>query len=123
MKRALAGEPPVHHRGRKCVSTPRFSGLSTSLSLAQRRIKRHFRSPKSECFIVTLNEFDRAIEDKAQLRVTGIDLEDDEHLIDEKLPGCYKEYREVFSKEASDQPLPPKRDVDYRVELYLELQV
>ncbi|KAL1997454.1 hypothetical protein VTN49DRAFT_894 [Thermomyces lanuginosus] len=105
--RALEGRT---HRGRACGKL-------------NRRIKRHFRSPKSECFIVTLNEFDRAIEDKAQLRVTGIDLEDDEHLIDEKLPGCYKEYREVFSKEASDQLLPPRRDVDYRVELYLELQV
>ena len=36
------------------------------------------------------------------MRVTNTELEDEEQLIDEQLPVCYKRYRDVFSKRASD---------------------
>lgn len=35
-------------------------------------------------------------------------LEDEKQLIDEKLPDCYRAYRDVFSKKASDQLATPE---------------
>jgi hypothetical protein len=37
-------------------------------------------------------------------------------LIAQTLPACYSEYKDVFSKVASDM-LPPRRPIDYKIEL------
>ncbi|KAL1971412.1 hypothetical protein VTN31DRAFT_2344 [Thermomyces dupontii] len=120
MRRALAGEPsePTPPPLRKKVRfDPKIPTTTDIAFVGAEAYKRHIRSPKSECFITTLHELDRAIEDKSRIRVTGADLEDEEQLVDEKLPECYGSYQDVFSKRASDQ-LPPRRQgVDYRIEL------
>lgn len=120
MKRALAGEPPARPLSpprKKVRFDPKILTTIDVAFIGAEAYKRHIRSPKSECFVITLNELDQAIKDKAQMRVAGADLEDEGQLIEEKLPECYKEYRDVFSKEASDQLPPARKDVDYRIEL------
>ncbi|KAL1973423.1 hypothetical protein VTN31DRAFT_6058 [Thermomyces dupontii] len=120
MERALAGKSPVQPPSpprKKVRFNPKALTTIDVAFIGAEAYKRHIRSLKSECFSFTLSELDRAIEDKARMRVTGADPEDEEQLIDEKLPACYREYRDVFSKKASDQLPPHRRDVDYRIEL------
>jgi len=120
MKRALRpnseAQPPQPVRKKVQFDPKAFPNVNVAFIGAE-AYKRHARSPKSECFIISLSELDRTIEDKQRLRVTGADSEDEEDLIDERLPECHQAFRDVFSKTASDQ-LPPHREgVDYRIDL------
>ena len=75
---------------------------------------RHLKNPSSEAFVTSLYEIDRAIDDK-QVR----DITDDaemQALIDRVLPERYRNFRDVFSKKASDE-LSPHRPYDLKIEL------
>ena len=76
---------------------------------------RHEKSKKSETFISNLHEIDRIIEEKKKTIVGA--GEDDEVAIEERLPEDYKEFRDVFSKSASDQMPPFRKGVDYKIVL------
>ena len=72
---------------------------------------RHSRKKDTEIFITHLYEIDRIIEEK-----TEIISDPEAELITKKLPACYSDYRDVFSKSASDT-LPPSRPCDHKIEL------
>ena len=75
---------------------------------------RHLKNPSSETFVASLYEIDRAINDK---RVRGItDDVDMQALIDQVLPERYRDFRDVFSKRASDE-LSPHRPYDLKIKL------
>jgi hypothetical protein len=67
---------------------------------------RHTRKKDTEIFIAHLYEIDRIIEEK----ITDPEAE----VITQKLPACYSDYRDVFSKSASDT-LPPVQFCDRRI--------
>ena len=73
---------------------------------------RHTQKRDTEVFITSLHEIDRMIEEKQG----GISKDPEEELIAQTLPACYSEYKDVFSKVASDM-LPPRRPIDYKIEL------
>ena len=75
---------------------------------------RHARKKDTETFITNLYEIDRIIEEKTD--TVPDEEEEEEELITRKLPACYSEYRDVFSKSASDT-LPPHRSCDHKIEL------
>ena len=69
----------------------------------------------SETFITSFLEIDRIIEEKRSNSRQQEDVEDD-MLVEQKLPRCYRSYKDIFSKAASDK-LPPSRDNDYKIVL------
>lgn len=73
--------------------------------------ERHLRKDNSEIFMTTLAEINKIVDDKRQ-------REQDEELetIQQKLPGQYEEFADVFSKIASDT-LPPPQEVDHQLDL------
>ena len=73
--------------------------------------RRHTRKKDTEIFMTHLYEIDRIIEEKTE-NVSDPESE----LITQKLPACYSDYRDVFSKSASDT-LPPSRSCDHKIEL------
>jgi predicted aspartyl protease len=72
---------------------------------------RHVKKKETEIFVTSIQEIDRIIDEKKRLE----DKEDDE-AVEQKLPACYREFRDVFSKEASDT-LPPLRQWNHQIEL------
>lgn len=77
---------------------------------------RHLKKKGSEVFLTSLYEIDRVIEDKRNLERIKENNEEEE-LVRERLPTQYKEYADVFSKEASDRMPPYRPKNDYRIEL------
>jgi len=65
----------------------------------------------SEIFITSLHEIDRIIDEKNKAS------DPDEQEILDKLPLCYQEYKDVFSKKESDTLPPFRQGFDYKVEL------
>src|SRR6267378_3639493 len=70
--------------------------------------RRHTRKKDTEIFMAHLYEIDR----KKTENISDPEAE----LITQKLPACYSDYRDVFSKSASDT-LPPSRSCDHKIEL------
>jgi hypothetical protein len=64
-------------------------------------------------FTTSLYEIDKLIEEKTQLLLEEEALE---QLVERKLPAVYADYKDVFSKAASDQ-LPPHRLYDHKIQL------
>jgi hypothetical protein len=60
-------------------------------------------------------EINRLIEDKK--RVAGAELESEDEIIEAELPDWLKNYKDCFSKEASDEMPPHRKDVDLKIEL------
>ncbi len=73
----------------------------------------HFnmKRPGTEFFQTSIYELDRIIDE----RMGNEDAETDE-LLDERLPPEHAQFRDVFSKVASDQ-LPPHRSYDHKIQL------
>lgn len=72
----------------------------------------HLKKKSSEAFITSLSGIDRVIQEK---QGGGEAETNEEDLVQQLLPGQYKEYADVFSKAASDQL--PQRANDYKVTL------
>ena len=68
---------------------------------------RNLRQPGATAFTTSLYEIDSLIQTKQSAQVADEDLTD-EQLLDRKLPAQYQEFRDVFSKSASNI-LPPHR--------------
>jgi hypothetical protein len=79
---------------------------------------RHIKNEEIEVFITSLNEIEKASEDKNQLG--GADSEEQE--IKEQLPERYHKFADVFSKAKSDK-LPERKDYDHRIELEKEVEL
>jgi transposase InsO family protein len=75
---------------------------------------RHLKNPNAETFITSLYEIDRAIDEKQAPEIT--DDAEMQALIDRVLPERYRSFRDVFSKNASDE-LSPHRPYDLKIEL------
>jgi len=75
---------------------------------------RHLKNPSAETFITSLYEIDRAIDEKQAPEIT--DDAEMQALIDRVLPERYRSFRDVFSKNASDE-LSPHRPYDLKIEL------
>jgi predicted aspartyl protease len=75
----------------------------------------HFqmKKPDTEFFLTSIAEIDRILDDRKKRLM---DDQETANLIDERLPKCYDEYRDVFSKVASDE-LPPHRVYDHKITL------
>ena len=71
---------------------------------------RHVRRKDTEVFMTSLHEIDRIIQEKTA------PLDDDEKEVLEKLPSQYHDWKDVFSKKASDT-LPPDRHCNHKIEL------
>jgi transposase InsO family protein len=69
----------------------------------------------TEVFVTSLHEIEAEIKDQRDQNLRQ-EWDDDEQEILEVLPKEYHEFRDVFSKKASDQ-LPPSRECDHRIEL------
>jgi hypothetical protein len=76
------------------------------------------KDKKSEIFITSLSEIEKAIEDKQQL--SGTDPEAQE--IKEQLPKIYHEFTDIFSKRKSDE-LPERKEYDHCIELEKEVEL
>jgi len=72
---------------------------------------RHMMKKDSEIFVTSLHEIDRIIDEKNRAS------DPDEQEILDKLPVCYQEYKDVFSKKESDTLPPFRQGFDYKVEL------
>ncbi|KAL1954526.1 hypothetical protein VTO42DRAFT_1086 [Malbranchea cinnamomea] len=77
--------------------------------------KRHIRSPKSECLSFTISELDHAIEDKARMRVTGADPEDEEQGVLSPLSFCnfYRRFIRAYSQVAKALYQLTKKDTPF----------
>ena len=62
-------------------------------------------------FTTSLYKIDRLIEEKTSLLEETL-----EQLVERRLPVCYTDYKDVFSKAVSDQ-LVPYRLYDYKIQL------
>jgi hypothetical protein len=69
------------------------------------------RHKGSTVFTTSLYEIDKLIEEK-----TCLQEETPEQLVERQLPTQYADYKDVFSKAASDQ-LPPHRSYDHKIQL------
>jgi hypothetical protein len=65
---------------------------------------RHLKNPSAETFITSLYEIDRAINEKQAPEIS--DDAEMQALIDRVLPEQYRSFRDVFSKNASDELSP-----------------
>jgi hypothetical protein len=76
--------------------------------------------PDTVAFITSLYEIDKLIKEKEALAYNHIKGKEtelvDEELVDQKLPYWYKEFKDVFSKAASNT-LPPHRLYDHKIEI------
>jgi hypothetical protein len=79
---------------------------------------RSIKSKEDEVFITSLNEIEKAIEDKE--RPDDEPLEEEE--IKEHLPEWYHEFVDVFSKIKSDK-LPERKEYDHKIELEKEVEL
>ena len=75
---------------------------------------RHLKNPSAETFITSLYEIDHAINEKQAPEIS--DDAEMQALIDRVLPERYRSFRNVFSKNASDE-LSPHRPYDLKIEL------
>jgi len=75
---------------------------------------RLLRHKDNTLFATSLYEIDRIIEEKEGITTLAKDTLTADQLVDQKLPAAYNEYRDVFSKAASDQ-LPPHRSYDHKI--------
>jgi hypothetical protein len=78
-------------------------------------LHRHARQKKSTVTITSLYEIDQLIEDKK--RVAGAESGSKNEIIEERLPDWLKDYKDCFSKEASDKMPPHRKDVDLKIKL------
>jgi hypothetical protein len=69
------------------------------------------RYKENTVFTTSLYKIDRLIEEK-----TSLLEETPEQLVEHRLPVCYSDYKDVFSKAVSDQ-LVPYRSYNYKIEL------
>ncbi len=76
---------------------------------------RNLVQPDTVAFTTSLYEIDRIIEEKETLAQEEDELTDEE-LVERKLPHQYREFKDVFSKAASDM-LPPHRPYDHKIEI------
>ena len=76
---------------------------------------RNLVQPDTVAFTTSLYEIDRIIEEKETLAQEEDELTDEE-LVERKLPHRYREFKDVFSKAASDM-LPPHRPYDHKIEI------
>jgi hypothetical protein len=65
--------------------------------------------------VTSLYEIDQLIEDKK--RVAGAEPDSKDEIIEKRLPDWLKDYKDYFSKEASDKVPPHRKDVDLKIEL------
>ena len=70
---------------------------------------RLYRHKGSTVFTTSLYKINKLIEEK-----TCLQEETPEQLVEHRLPTQYADYKDVFSKAASDQ-LPPHRLYDYKI--------
>jgi hypothetical protein len=78
--------------------------------------QRHLKDKRSETFITSLSEIEKALEDKRQAE----DIEERE--IKDQLPERYHQFADVFSKIQSDE-LPQRKEYDHRIELEREVEL
>lgn len=76
---------------------------------------RQSRRKGTEVFVTSLQEIDTEIKSRKEATLQQ-QWDDDEQEVLQVLPKEYHEFRDVFSKKASDQ-LPPHREWDHRIEL------
>ena len=81
---------------------------------------RNIRRPRSVMFTTTLAEIDYLIKEKHKQQFNPLGRKNpeltDEQLVDQKLPTRYYEFKDVFSRAASDA-LPPHRLYNHKIEL------
>ena len=75
----------------------------------------NLRRPDNVLFAASLSEIDNILLDK-------LAEETDEQIVDRVLPQAYREYVDVFSKEASDK-LPPHRSYDHKIRLESDISL
>jgi hypothetical protein len=66
----------------------------------------------AEVFMTSLYDLDSIIEEKKKKS-----WEEDEQMVEEKLPACYQDFKDVFSKRESDTLPPFRKGVDYKIDL------
>lgn len=116
---SLPQKPEPHtnkkRKGRNSVARTSQSqgvGVAAAIDIAligAAPFSRHLRKPGVEIFMTSLHEIECAIEDKSLPREFA--TEDWSNL-----PACYQEFKDVFSKQASDT-LPPQRPCDHNIRL------
>ena len=79
---------------------------------------RNVKDQKTETFITSLSEIEKAIEDKQADNGSA----QEEREIKEQLPEQYHEFADVFSKIKSDE-LPERKEYDHRIELEKEVEL
>ena len=67
-----------------------------------------------EFFISSIYEIDQILQEKSE---DPLDDAETQALIQARLPSCYSQFQDVFSKAASDQ-LPPHRSYDHKITLH-----
>lgn len=103
------------HSNAKPMHTKRSLSSVDIAAIGAAPFKRHIRAKDSETFVTSLLEIDRVVYDKRAAIRKEEELTEEE-LIHKRLPECYRDYADVFSKRASDE-LPPRRENDYKIVL------
>ena len=111
---ALNFHPNHAARSRKPCTNPR--DVIDIAVIGATSFHRQARKKHAEIFLTSLHEIDRAIEDKRHVEQAMENAVEDD-LIGKLLPKQYKEYADVFSKQASDEMPPYRPRSDYRIEL------
>ncbi|QGA19827.1 hypothetical protein EYB26_007522 [Talaromyces marneffei] len=105
----------------KKIKQVRFREKYPEMDIALIRASRFLRNTKdrkTETFITSLSEIEKAIEDK---RAEDRSVQE-EREIKEQLPEQYHEFVDVFSKIKSDE-LPERKEYDHRIELEKEVEL
>jgi transposase InsO family protein len=102
------GRPPMRHR-------PELPAIDIAC-IGAVGFYRNLTLPNAVPFVTSLCEIDALIRDKEAAEETNDNDLTDEELVERRLPPQYHEFKDVFSKAASDV-LPPHRRYDHKIEL------
>ncbi|CAL3963543.1 unnamed protein product [Diplocarpon coronariae] len=142
MKKALLGvpDPPLPlpvKRNAPLKTACQISLISASaigalhhrfMTRARRAVQTQEPAPEEFTFVSSVHDLDREInrrESAGQAEISSLGLssalqakyESNDELIDQKLPPQYAEFKNVFSRQASDQLPKPRPGVDHKIEL------
>ncbi|CAL3966035.1 unnamed protein product [Diplocarpon coronariae] len=98
------------------------------MTRARRAVQTQEPAPEEFTFVSSVHDLDREInrrESAGQAEISSLGLssalqakyESNDELIDQKLPPQYAEFKNVFSRQASDQLPKPRPGVDHKIEL------
>lgn len=113
MNEQLLGQRKAVEPTKKLKATrPRNLPVIDICALGPVGFYRSLKAPESVTFVTSLYEIDAMIQDRT-LEEEPQELSDEE-LVDQKLPSQYADFKDVFSKAASDV-LPPHHSYDHKI--------